>query len=140
MSLVLLDTHAWVWSLTTPEKLTQTARAAIAGAYGVYVSPISTFEITQKVRIGKWPEMDGKVHLLVSEGQAIPAPLTMEGASLAGDMSWTHRDPFDRIIAATAIDLGYQLVSKDQAFDDIRHQAWKGRLWGDELPEQDGLL
>jgi PIN domain nuclease of toxin-antitoxin system len=54
---VLLDTHAWTWSLTGDERLSPAAASAITGADSVWVSPISFFEIGQKVRIGKWPEM-----------------------------------------------------------------------------------
>ncbi len=42
MRAVLLDTHAWAWSLA---------------ADTVMVSPISFFEIAQKVRLGQWPQM-----------------------------------------------------------------------------------
>jgi PIN domain nuclease of toxin-antitoxin system len=32
-------------------------------------------------------------------------------------MDWDHRDPFDRLVAATAEITGAQLVSRDAAFD-----------------------
>lgn len=57
MAAVLLDTHAWVWSFAAPTLLSPAARAAIETAEVVYVSPVSFFEIAQKVRLGKWPEM-----------------------------------------------------------------------------------
>ena len=53
MSAVLLDTHAWAWSLTGDERLSARATDAILGAERVMVSPISFFEIAQKVRLGK---------------------------------------------------------------------------------------
>lgn len=58
MTAVLLDTHAWVWSLDADDRLSAPARTAIAAADSVFVSPITFFEIAQKVRIGKWPEME----------------------------------------------------------------------------------
>jgi PIN domain nuclease of toxin-antitoxin system len=33
-------------------------------------------------------------------------------------MEWAHRDPFDRLIVATALALGVALISKDRAFTD----------------------
>jgi PIN domain nuclease of toxin-antitoxin system len=54
---VLPDTHAWTWSLSSDGRLSPAALAEIAGAELVLVSPISFFEISQKVRLGKWPEM-----------------------------------------------------------------------------------
>lgn len=57
MTAVLPDTHAWTWSLSSDGRLSPAALAEIAGAELVLVSPISFFEISQKVRLGKWPEM-----------------------------------------------------------------------------------
>ena len=45
-------------------------------------------------------------------------------------MQWSHRDPFDRMIAATAIALGCPLISKDAAFDGLCGvPEWQGRIW-----------
>lgn len=49
----LAGTHAWAWSLEGSSTLSQTAQRAIDEADAVLVSPISLFEIAQKVRIGK---------------------------------------------------------------------------------------
>jgi PIN domain nuclease of toxin-antitoxin system len=35
---------------------------------------------------------------------------------LAADLDWTHRDPADRIIAATALLHGVPVLTKDQVF------------------------
>lgn len=46
-------------------------------------------------------------------------------------MTWNHKDPFDRMIAATAMELACPLISKDTAFDDLEGvPGWTGRLWG----------
>ena len=69
---VLLDTHAWAWTLVDDPMLSPGARQAVADADAVFVSPISLFEISQKVRIGKWPEMvdrlDGLPDTLAEQG------------------------------------------------------------------------
>ncbi|NJN85215.1 MAG: type II toxin-antitoxin system VapC family toxin, partial [Leptolyngbyaceae cyanobacterium SL_7_1] len=102
---VLLDTHAWAWSLTADPRLSSPARAAIAQADAVLVSPISMFEIAQKVRIGKWPELaayaDKLPELLQKQG-GFAAPLSADLCVQAGLLAWDHRDPFDRIIGVTA--------------------------------------
>jgi len=124
---VLLDTHAWAWSLTDDDRLSPRALAAIKDADTVFVSPITFFEIAQKVRIGKWPEMVTFIgqlpSLLQSQGGVIAAfgPLI---CLEAGMMDWAHRDPFDRLLAATARHGTHLLVSADMVFDGIVTRVW----------------
>jgi len=117
---VLLDTHTWVWSFASKAKLSATAHAAIAAADGVFVSPISFFEIGQKVRIGKWPQMEPLVTDLpdiLSEQGGLAAALSPEICLHASLRDWSHRDPFDRFLASTAELLNMTLISKDAVFD-----------------------
>lgn len=127
MTAVLLDTQAWAWSLMGDGRLSQRAQSAIEGADTVLVSPITFFEIAQKVRLGKWPEMEPFVDRL-------PALLDEQGGSVAGfdpaicivagRMDWAHRDPFDRMLAATAMLLNLPLVSADAVFDGVVTRLW----------------
>lgn len=116
---VLLDTHAWVWSFADPDRLSPRAARAITDAASVRVSPISFFEIGQKVRVGKWPEMAPHLSdlpdLLARQG-GVAAPFTPAIALDAASLDWDHRDPFDRLIAATARVLDLGLVTCDPAF------------------------
>ncbi|MDE0521810.1 MAG: type II toxin-antitoxin system VapC family toxin [Boseongicola sp.] len=128
---VLLDTHAWVWSFLDDPMLSRGARQAIAGADAVFVSPVSLFEISQKVRIGKWPEMADRLDSLpgmLAEQGGLSATLTLEAAVYAGALEWTHRDPFDRILAATAVLGGLALVSGDTTFDSFPDPGLN-RVW-----------
>lgn len=122
MKHVLLDTHTWVWSLTGDPKMSQNALNAITGADAVFVSPITFYEIGQKVRLGKWPEMDDLVHelptLLTKQG-GVSAQFTPEICIHASLRDWSHRDPFDRFLASTSELLSLPLISKDLAFDDL---------------------
>lgn len=133
MTPVLLDTHAWAWSLTADPRLSTAAVDAMGQAETVCVGAISFFEIGQKVRIGKWPEMVPFLDRLVSiadEQGAWVVDLSSEIALLAAGMEWDHRDPFDRIIAATAIVRGLALVSADVVFDTLPNfSKWRGRVW-----------
>ena len=127
MTSVLLDTHAWAWSLAGDDRLSPRALAAIQEADTVFVSPITFFEIAQKVRLGKWPEMaafiDRLPSLLQSQGGVVAAfgPQTCLEAGLMG---WAHRDLFDRLLAATARQDKHLLVSADAAFDGIVTRVW----------------
>ncbi len=42
----------------------------------------------------------------------------------AGMMAWAHRDPFDRLLAATAMRYNLPLVSADAAFDGVITRLW----------------
>lgn len=113
-----------------PARLGGGAKEAISGADAVFLSPISVYEVTREARLGKWPEIVPHIGELIAEGQTISAPLTRAIAARAGVIDWPHRDPFDRFIAATAIELGYPLVSKDEEFDAlVGTPGWTRRIW-----------
>jgi len=118
-SAVLLDTHAWAWSFADPDRLSPAARAAVASAAAVYVSPISFFEIGQKARSGRWPGIERHLtrlpEILRDQG-GVSAPVTPEICLLAATMPWEHRDPFDRLLAATGETMAIPLVTRDPAF------------------------
>jgi PIN domain nuclease of toxin-antitoxin system len=124
---VLLDTHAWAWSLSDQARLSERARAATVDAETVLVSPISFFEIAQKVRIGKWPEMAPHVErlsTLVEQQGGAMADLDQTICLNAGLMAWAHRDPFDRLLAATALRRDIPIVSVDTVFDGVVTRLW----------------
>ena len=62
MRAVLLDTHAWAWSLYQSSRLSPKGRASLEEAKRVLVSPISFYEVAQRVRLGKWAEMEPFAH------------------------------------------------------------------------------
>ena len=93
----------------------------------MFVSPITFFEIAQKVRLGKWPEMNAFVaelpELLERQG-GLSADLEPAICVAAGAMDWSHRDPFDRLLAATALRYALPLVSADAVFDGVVARVW----------------
>ena len=122
MTSYLLDTNAFAMALTDDPRLPTYARSVMATADRLAVSVISLYEIGQKVRLGKWPEMDPHVHTLdqraSSDGYDL-VPLTGAASLRAALLDWDHRDPFDRMIAAMAQQEKLPVVSSDAAFDDI---------------------
>lgn len=127
MSAVLLDTHTWAWTLAGDTRLSKQAASAVGVADAVLVSPISFFEIAQKVRLGKWPEMEafvGKLPELLEQQSGAIADLNAAICVTAGIMEWPHRDPFDRFLAATAMHYKLPLVSADAVFDGIVARIW----------------
>ena len=111
-------------------RLGQAAKAAILDADAVHISPISVYEVVRKAGLGKWPEIVPHIDALLTEKQTMSAPFTRPIAARAGVLDWTHRDPFDRLIAATAIESGWTLISKDAEFDALDGtRGWRGRVW-----------
>ncbi len=113
---VLLDTHAWAWSLIKPHLLSGRVRVALASGNAI---SISFFEIGHKVRTGRWPEMEpfmAELPELLREQGALLASLTPEICLDAGRAAWPHRDPFDRLLAATCLRMGVPLVTRDPVF------------------------
>lgn len=124
---VLLDTNVWSWTLLRSDKLSGAARAANDAADRRYLSPASFFEVNQKVRLGKWPEIAAFAqHLLAfAEVQGLQvANLDAEICAQAGAMTWPHRDPFDRMIAATALHYRVPIISSDPVFDGVVTRIW----------------
>lgn len=127
MKAVLLDTHVWAWTLSERERLSDKARTTIAQAQTVLLSPVSFFEIGQKVRLGKWPAMEPfilrLIGILEEQGGSI-VELTPAICLQAATMDWLHRDPFDRLLAASAAHHDLPLISADAVFDGVVTRLW----------------
>jgi PIN domain nuclease of toxin-antitoxin system len=116
---LLLDTHALLWWLAEPERLSPVAHAAIAdGNNQVLASAASGWEIATKARLGKLPAaselVDDLPHLLAAQGFEL-LPITLRHGLHAGGYAMPHRDPFDRLLAAQAELDRLTLVSLDPA-------------------------
>lgn len=133
MTALLIDTHVLAWFMIGDRRLPASLAKMIEHADEIYVSAISFYEMSQKVRMGKWPEMESFIAKIQEALEKNGAHITAVGAEislLAGMMNWTHRDPFDRMLAATAIHLQLPLISADSAFDELAdHKGWIGRIW-----------
>lgn len=117
----LLDTHALIWWMIGDERFSRELRQRLGHPeQDVFVSAASAWEIATKVRIGK---LDVPKALLRDFAQAIeglgflPLPIGLRHGADAGQMRSSHRDPFDRILAAQAHVEGLDLVSCDPAFE-----------------------
>src|SRR5688572_6130878 len=102
---ILLDSHAFFWWATEHERLSARAYAAIEGQARVYVSAVVAWEVSNKVRLGKWPSaktLSERFVETVEHYRWLPLPISIEHALLAGTFPAMHRDPFDRMLAAQA--------------------------------------
>lgn len=120
MTSVLLDTHAWVWWLTRPEKLSRGQRAAIERAQKsarstLLVSIISCWEIAALVERGKF-RFSLPVEIWLDQATTTPGlslvPLSLPIVCTAARLG-SLRDPADMMIVATAQHHGAKLVTSD---------------------------
>ena len=69
------------------------------------------------------PYVDQMPALLASQ-RGVAAALEAADCLMAGTMEWAHRDPFDRLLAASALRRRISIVSADPAFDEVLARIW----------------
>jgi PIN domain nuclease of toxin-antitoxin system len=127
---LLLDTHVLVWAVHEPGRLSDDARALVSGpSHQLLVSAVSGWELATKHRVGKLPGGALLVATFAQQAQDLGAELvdiTTEDAILAGSFGWSHRDPFDRMLAAQAVTRSAVLVTADPALTALEavRTAW----------------
>ncbi len=123
MTDLLLDTHAFVWAVSSPERLGGTARALVQDpANRLFVSAATAWELATKTRLGRFPDAEpivAQYRELMADLGAHELAVTSLHALRAGGLRWEHRDPFDRMLAAQALLEHAALVSRDGAFADL---------------------
>ena len=115
----LLDTHAFAWWVLNDKRLSPKAFSVIERGLDIYVSAVVAWEISGKVRIGKWPEaaeLSERFLETIAHYAMLPLPIGLDHAHLAGSLAGIHRDPFDRMLAAQSIIEDMHLVTADPAF------------------------
>ena len=130
--MIALDTHAVVWVGENSPRLSRAAAQAITEAQNrgedLIVSSVSLYEIA-------WAILRGRIESTVSIGELFIAierrftavSLTADVALAAAQLPLTFpSDPFDRIIAATALASGAVLITADER---IRRSGAVRTLW-----------
>jgi PIN domain nuclease of toxin-antitoxin system len=115
---LLLDTHAFLWWVEGTPAVGRRARAVLANPDNdVLVSIASCWELAIKLSLGK-------LRLAQSLDRFIPEQLRLNGFSLLdvqlrhvariADLPFHHRDPFDRLLVAQALEDDLTVVSADR--------------------------
>lgn len=119
---ILIDTHYVLWSALHPESIKPWARDMLTDLKNeVLVSSASVYEISLKVRLGKLPEAEPfESDLIANIEESLGyrlLPLDADTMFRAARFADRHADPFDRMIAAQAIQLNLPLLSVDPKLD-----------------------
>ena len=114
---LLLDTQVVVWMLSSSGSIPRPVRETIVdGANALFVSAVSTWELAIKSALGK---IDLDLPRLVAALDRVGAaklPVTIEHTLRVRDLPRHHRDPFDRLLIAQALEEGATIVSADRTF------------------------
>jgi len=110
----LLDTHTILWFLNG-ERLTANVKEKML-SHPNYISVVSLWEIAIKMNIGKYTFEGGFttfLELIKDNGFEI-LPIKDNYLECLFDLPIIHRDPFDRLIVATAFVEGMTLITADE--------------------------
>ena len=118
--IIVLDTHIWIWLINSNfDQFPSSWLERFELAEILAISPLSCYEIALA-------QSRGRLELTCSSEEwfsraLTPAkiellPLTPEITVRAVNLSPIHKDPFDRLIIATALEHGAKLASVDSQF------------------------
>jgi PIN domain nuclease of toxin-antitoxin system len=110
---LLLDSHALLWALLSPDKLNARARREIASSPRLFFSAASVWELEIKRSREKLFLPEDWVESAIGEGFS-ELPISARHARESGQLPWHHKDPFDRMLIAQARCEGLVLASRDR--------------------------
>lgn len=118
---LLLDTHMLIWAIVDHPRLSAEARRLLASTRNpAWISMASLWELSIKVSIGK---LDLGTHWSRTVADWLQAnavdllPLGWAHITQVARLPWHHRDPFDRLLVAQALQEKLTVLSADTSFD-----------------------
>lgn len=125
---ILIDTHCLLWWANGDSQLS-TAAAEMIRRETVFVSAASVWEIAIKFKSGKLPSAErfiGQLPSYLSSQQFMVLAISAEHALRAGLLQGKHRDPFDRMLLAQALEEKIDgIISNDEKLDGYKVK----RIW-----------
>jgi PIN domain nuclease of toxin-antitoxin system len=116
---LLLDTHAFIWLNSAPEKLSPRVRDySEQGTARFYLSLVSPWEMQIKSQLGKLQHeliTNEVVRANLEHNNLNLLPIALTHIEQLGKLPLHHRDPFDRMLIAQAQVEGMALVTADAA-------------------------
>lgn len=127
----LLDTHVWLWLVGGDNRLPRGLRTLIdRSGERCWLSPISIWELGMLVEHGRLI-LDAPIrHWVDTALDRFPlreAPMTMEVSLRVHELDFVHRDPMDRIIAASALVHELTLLTVDPLLSELEWLPTRSR-------------
>ena len=123
---LLLDTHVFLWVTSAEVNLPSKVQKLLeAEENQLLISSASIWETVIKVSSRRMEEWDYTTDLGVLEdwirdlGAEMLPIRTKHAIAISKLRDWSHKDPFDRMLAAQAISEGAVLVTADAAFQSL---------------------
>jgi len=114
---ILLDTHTALWMVNEHEKLSPAAKTLLHNdEHTLFISMASLWEMAIKVSLGKLSELDGGMSVFMAKMEIMPIelfPITTDHIRMVESLPFVHRDPFDRLIIATAMADNMTILTAD---------------------------
>lgn len=123
MSRLLLDTHIWLWYLGAESRLPPSFKQQIDDSLDrLWLSPISIWEVgilVQKGRINLSSPIHEWIQDALTQLPIRDAALNFEVARRTQSLDFSHKDPADQFLAATALVYDLTLVTVDRHLLDL---------------------
>ena len=116
---VLLDTHAFLWMHTEPDRLGRQRELVTDTAIELLLSAASSWEIAVKYALGRLPLPSAPEQWVPARLEAaavVAVPVEHSHALAVASLPPVHRDPFDRLPVAVSRSLAAPLLSADPVF------------------------
>jgi PIN domain nuclease of toxin-antitoxin system len=114
---VLLDTHSFLWLVTDDPKLSERAKTIfLDGTNELLFSAVIGFEIAVKYSLGKLKLAEPPREFMenrIRKNALSPLPVTLAHTYRVAHLPFHHRDPFDRLLVAQALEEDLPLLSAD---------------------------
>ncbi len=126
---VLLDTHSLIWLVTDDPRLSALARSVfLDGGNALFCSAVVGLEIAVKSSLGQIQLSESPREFLearIRNNGLLRLPVTLAHTYRLGHLPFHHRDPFDRLLVAQALEEDLALLSRDA----ILSEYGVRRLW-----------
>lgn len=117
--MVLIDTHVMIWALLADDDAPIKLEPLLKKQKTIYFSVISLVEIAIKQSIGKLPDeySPQEMHNYFVSAGAVLLTISPKTADVLATLPRHHKDPFDRLLVAQAIQNTLPIITTDEIFN-----------------------